>query len=208
VVAAATPAAYAFSRMNFRGRASLMRFLILLHAFPGVALIIGVYAIYVYTYRALAESRLASDMLLLAYAFLYVIVARASLEIPMSTWLMKGFFDRIPWEVEWAAIVDGASRLRAFREVMLPLVKPGLAALSIFAFMAGWEELIYVVVFLPQNAPTLASYIHYQLSGGALETSYFPIVAAAAVVYLIPTILFFVFTQRLLLEAMSGGVKA
>ncbi len=209
VVASATPAAYAFSRMNFRGRGALMRFLILLHAFPGVALIIGVYAIYVYTYRRLALGLHAGEAALLAYAFLYVIVARASLEIPMSTWLMKGFFDRIPWEVEWAALIDGASRLRVFTRIMLPLVKPGLAALSIFSFMAGWEELIYVVVFLPSKAPTLASYIHSQLSGGAIETAYLPVVAAAAVVYLIPTILFFVFTQSLLVEAAEGaGVKA
>jgi inositol-phosphate transport system permease protein len=117
VVASAAPAAYAFSRMNFRGRSSLMKFLILLHAFPGVALIIGVYAIYVYTYRKLALSLHAGEAALLAYAFLYVIVARASLEVPMSTWLMKGFFDKVPWEVEWAALIDGASRLKAFWKI-------------------------------------------------------------------------------------------
>jgi inositol-phosphate transport system permease protein len=208
VVAAAAPAAYALSRIRFRWRAATLRFLILLHAFPGVALIIGVYAMYVYFYRRLfLEGALSRDYVL-AFAFTYVIVARASLEVPMSTWILKGFFDKIPWEVEWAALVDGASRLTAFRRIMLPLIKPGLAAVSIFAFMAGWEELIYVVVFLPRNAPTLASFIHNQLSGGSLEAAYLPVVAAAATVYLIPTILFFVFTQRLLLEAAHGGLKA
>ncbi|MEB3852065.1 MAG: carbohydrate ABC transporter permease [Desulfurococcales archaeon] len=208
VIAASAPAAYALSRLRFRFRAATLRFLILLHAFPGVALIIGVYAVYVYLYKRLFVGGLLPKEYLLLYSFAYVIVARASLEVPMSTWILKGFFDRVPWEVEWAALVDGASRLRTFWQVMLPLIKPGLAAVAIFAFMAGWEELIYVVVFLPREAPTLASFIHYQLSGGSLEASYLPVVAAAATVYLIPTILFFVFTQKLLLEAAHGGLKA
>ncbi len=207
VIAASAPAAYALSRIRFRWRGATLRFLILLHAFPGVALIIGVYAMYVYFYRRLFLAGLLSKEYVLAYAFAYVIVARASLEIPMSTWILKGFFDRIPWEVEWAALVDGANRFKTFKDVMLPLIKPGLAAVAIFAFMAGWEELIYVVVFLPREAPTLASFIHYQLSGGSLEATYLPVVAAAATVYLIPTILFFILTQRLLLEAAHGGLK-
>ncbi|GAB6147984.1 carbohydrate ABC transporter permease [Stetteria hydrogenophila] len=216
VLASSVPAAYAISRVNFKWRTGLMRLLMLLHAFPGVALIIAVYFIYIYSrsplynaLRELAEAGLASRALLTSfdvlYSFLFVIVARASLEVPMSIWLMKGFFDRIPWELEWAAIVDGASRFTVFRRIVLPLVKPGIAALAIFSFLAGWEDLIYVYVFLPKT--TLATFIHSQLSGGSLETAYLPVVAAAAVIYLIPTLVFFVATQRLLLETMWGGLK-
>ena len=214
VVGASVPAAYAISRMNFRGRAALMRLLMLLHAFPGVALIIAVYFIFIYLRSPLYHllERLpeggVSEFLQthydVVYSFLFVILARASLEIPMSIWLMKGFFDRVPWELEWSALVDGASRFTAFRKVVLPLVKPGIAALAIFAFLAGWEDLIYVYVFLPKL--TLATYIHY-VAVGNIETSYLPVVAAAAVIYLLPTIAFFVTTQRLLLETMGGGLK-
>lgn len=216
VIGTSVPAAYAMSRINFRGRSLLMKLLILLHAFPGVALIIAVYFIYIYArsplynaIRELAEAGVVSRPLItsfdIVYSFIFVIIARASLEIPMSIWLMKGFFDRIPWELEWAAIVDGAGRFTAFRKVVLPLVKPGIAALAIFAFLAGWEDLIYVYVFLPQM--TLATFIHTQLSGGSLETTYLPVVAAAATVYLIPTLLFFIVTQKLLLETVWGGFK-
>ncbi|MCE4611083.1 MAG: carbohydrate ABC transporter permease [Desulfurococcales archaeon] len=216
VLITSVPAGYAISRIGFRGRGALMKLLILLHAFPGVALIIAVYFIYIYmrsplfqAFEYMASKGLLTDEVLasfdIAYSFFFVIVARASLEIPMSIWLMKGFFDKVPWEFEWAAIVDGASRFTAFRKAVLPLVKPGIAALAIFAFLAGWEDLIYVFVFLPQM--TLATFIHNQLSGGSLETTYLPIVAAAATLYLLPTILFFVITQRLLLEAASGGFK-
>ena len=201
VLAASLTSAYAFSRMNFRGRVDALRFLILLHAFPGVALIVGVYAMYIWLQEYVPRDAI------LAYSFLFVIIARASLEIPMSIWILKGFFDRIPWELEWAVIVDGGSRWTAFRKVVLPLVKPGIAAVAIFAFLAGWEDLIYVLVFLPPEVKTLATYIEGQLAGGSLETTYLPIVAAAGTLYLLPTIIFFVATQRLLLETMSGGLK-
>jgi len=201
VVVVSVLAGYAFSRMRFRGRRGLMEFIILLHAFPGVALIIAVYAIYVWSLQPLR----GSPGLVTAYAMLYTILARAALEIPMSIWLMKGFFDRIPWEVEWSALVDGASRFTVWRRIMLPLVKPGIAALAIFAFLAGWEDLIYVRVFLYPTVKTLATFIEEAVAG--IETSYLPVVAAAGTLYLLPTIVFFVTTQRLLLEAMSGGVK-
>jgi len=201
VVVASTLAGYAFSRMRFRGRRGLMEFLILLHAFPGVALLIAVYAIYVWTLRSVPKSFLTS------YQFLYTILARASLEIPMSIWLMKGFFDKIPWEVEWSALVDGASRIKTWWKILLPQVKPGIAALAIFAFLAGWEDLIYVHVFLyvAGNIKTLATFIEETI--GKIETAYLPIAAAAGTLYLLPTLIFFLFTQKALLETMGGGVK-
>ncbi len=201
VLAASVTSAYAFSRMNFFMRSGMMKLLILLHAFPGVALIVGVYAIYVFL-----NSYIPRDYSVY-YSFIFVIIARASLEIPMAIWILKGFFDRVPWELEWATIVDGGSRLTALRTAVLPLVKPGIAAVAIFAFLAGWEDLIYVLVFLPPHEKTLATYIESQLGSGTLETTYLPVVAAAGTLYLIPTIIFFVVTQRLLLETMSGGLK-
>ncbi len=202
VLAGSITSAYAYSRMKYRWRMGTLKLLLLLHAFPGVALIVGVYTLYYYTlvkYISLQHR--------LLYSFVFVIFARASLELPMSIWILKGFFDRVPWELEWAVIVDGGSRWTALRHAMLPLVKPGIAAVAIFAFLAGWEDLIYVMVFLPPQAKTLATFIEGQLAGGSLESSYLPILAAAGTLYLLPTILFFVFTQRLLMETMSGGVK-
>ncbi len=195
VVLVSVMAGYAMSRMNFKGRSLIMQMILLLHAFPGVALIIAVYLIF--------RATLPSDIeLARIYSFAYVIVARAALEIPMSIWLIKGFFDRVPWEVEWAAIIDGASRLRVWREVMLPMVKPGIAAIAIFAFLAGWEDLIYVRTFLFDR--TLATYIESNIN---VEFAYMPLLAAAGTLYLLPTILFFILTQRLLLETSTGGIK-
>ena len=192
---------YAFSRMKFYGRSALMQLLILLHAFPGVALIIAVYTLYVYTKLSLPSTYWV------AYSILYVVVARGALEIPMSIWVMKGFFDKIPWEVEWSALVDGASRIKVWKDIVLPLVKPGIATIAVFSFMAGWEDLIYVLVFLPPREKTLATYIASILSGGSLEVVHLPIVAAAGTLYLFPTILFFIFARSYMLQTSLSGVK-
>ena len=201
VVVTSTLAGYAFSRMKFAGRSLLMQLLILLHAFPGVALIIAVYTLFVYTKLQLPSN------LWTVYSFVYVVVARAALEVPMSIWIMKGFFDQIPWEIEWSAIVDGASRIGTWWRILLPLVKPGIATIAIFSFLAGWEDLIYVLVFLPPTEKTLATYIESLLSEGSLEIVHLPVVAAAGTFYLLPTIAFFLLTRRYVLQATMGGMK-
>lgn len=190
-----TMSGYALSRMRFRYRKHFLLLILLLHAFPGSVLIVGVYFIYRLILPSYTE-------FMTAFSFFYVIVARAALEIPMSTWLMKGFFDLIPWEVEWAAIVDGASRPRVWFQVMLPLVKPGIAAVMLFGFLAGWQDLIYVRTFLVER--TLATFIEANLEA---EYTYMPLDAATATLYLLPTVVFFITSQQLLLKVSLAGVK-
>ncbi|MCD6372487.1 MAG: carbohydrate ABC transporter permease [Thermococcus sp.] len=188
-------AGYSLSRIDFRGRKILMVLLLILHAFPGVALIVGVYLLYRLTFPQ-------SHDLVGLYSFIYVILARAALEIPMSIWLMKGFFDTIPWEFEWSGIIDGASRITVWRKIMLPLIKPGVLAVALFAFLAGWQDIIYVRTFLIH--PTLATFIEANIEA---EYSHMPLIAAAGTVYLLPTIIFFITAQQLLLQSYSGGIK-
>ncbi len=193
-------AAYSLSRMDFKGRRIMLAGLILLHAFPGVAMIIGVYILYIAIGLA---TGLRGNV---AYAMIYVILARAALEVPMATWLFKGFFDKIPWEVEWSALVDGASRITVWRKILVPMIKPGIAAVLIFTFLAGWEEFVYLWVFLkPSGIDSLPTFIEEVVASA--EYYQLTIVAAAGTFYLLPTIIFFIVTQRLLLEAYSGGLK-
>ncbi len=195
VTIVSTLAGYALSRMDFRGRKHVMIALLVLHAFPGVALIVGVYLLYKLT--------LPQDPdLMRFYSFFYVILARGALEIPMSVWLMKGFFDAIPWEFEWSGIIDGASRITVWRKIMLPLVKPGILAVALFAFIAGWQDIIYVRTFLIDQ--TLATFIESNIES---EFSHMPLIAAAGTLYLLPTIVFFLIAQRILLQGYSGGLK-
>ncbi|NJE76239.1 carbohydrate ABC transporter permease [Thermococcus sp. ES12] len=188
-------AGYSLSRIDFRGRKTMMVLLLVLHAFPGVALIVGVYLLYRLTFPQNYE-------VVGLYSFAYVILARAALEIPMSIWLMKGFFDTIPWEFEWSGIIDGASRITVWRKIMLPLIKPGILAVALFAFLAGWQDIIYVRTFLVY--PTLATFIEANIEA---EYSHMPLIAAAGTFYLLPTIIFFITAQQLLLQGYSGGIK-
>ncbi len=185
---------YAISRMNFSGRKHIMALLILLHAFPGSVLVVGVAFIY--------RLFMPSYQYVLYYSFFFVIIARSAIEIPMATWLMKGFFDIIPWEIEWSAIIDGASRIKVWWKILLPMIKPGLAAVMLFGFLAGWMDLIYVRTFLAE--PTLAVFIEHNVHA---EYAYLPLVAAAGTLYLLPTILFFLFAQKLIFTISVSGIK-
>ncbi|AFK21873.1 carbohydrate ABC transporter permease [Pyrococcus sp. ST04] len=186
---------YALSRMDFKGRKWMIVSLMLLHAFPGVALIVGVYLLYRISFPE-------QQNLVRLYSFIYVIFARAALEVPMSVWLMKGFFDTIPWEFEWSGIIDGASRITVWRKIMLPLVKPGILAVALFAFLAGWQDIIYVRTFLIDQ--TLATFIEANIEA---EYTHMPLIAAAGTLYLLPTIIFFLTAQQILLRGYSGGIK-
>ena len=185
---------YTVSRINFTGRKTMMTLLILLHAFPGSVLVVGV----AFIYRLFAPPLEYVHM----YSFFFVIVARASIEIPMATWLMKGFFDMIPWEIEWSALVDGASRFKVWWKILLPMIKPGVAAVMLFGFLAGWMDLIYVRTFLVDR--TLATFIE---ANAEAEYAYLPLVAAAGTLYLLPTIIFFLLAQRLIFTISVSGIK-
>ncbi|HIQ32715.1 MAG TPA: carbohydrate ABC transporter permease [Methanothermococcus okinawensis] len=197
VTLVSTMAGYSLSRIDFKGRKHMMILLLILHAFPGVALIVGVYLLYLLT----VPQGQGLDVLRL-YSFFYVILARAALEIPMSVWLMKGFFDTVPWEFEWSGIIDGASRIEVWWKIMLPLVKPGILAVALFAFLAGWQDIIYVRTFLIDQ--TLATFIEANIEA---EYSHMPLIAAAGTLYLLPTIVFFIVAQEILLQSYSGGIK-
>jgi inositol-phosphate transport system permease protein len=109
-------AGYSLSRIDFRGRKTMIVLLLVLHAFPGVALIVGVYLLYRLTFPQNYE-------VVGLYSFAYVILARAALEIPMSIWLMKGFFDSIPRDLDESAMIDGANGIQQFFKITLPLLR-------------------------------------------------------------------------------------
>lgn len=126
--------------------------------------------------------------------------------LPVSTWLLKGFFDQIPVEIEQQAMIDGCSRLGAFYRVTLPLALPGLVVVIVLGFIAGWDEF-----FLARTLT--ASSDNWVLSVGL--TSYqgeytieWNQMMAAAVVFTVPALVFFMFVQRYLVAGLAaGGVK-
>ncbi|RLG85246.1 MAG: carbohydrate ABC transporter permease [Thermoprotei archaeon] len=190
---------YALSRVKFAGRGLFLALTMVLRAFPGIALLVALF--YVINMFRLYGNPWS------------VILSKTALMLPLGLWVMKGFFDTISWEIEMAALVDGLSRIKTFFKIMLPLVRPGLAALSILAFIYGWSEYILVVVFLPtEKSWTLTMYLQrlaYQAFAGEVSVAGItrPMIIAVGLWYMIPIILFFIFAQKYLLRVAVGGVK-
>jgi len=192
VVALSALAGYSLSRLDFLGRRGFMSLTLILHAFPSVTLLIAIY----FVLRALQLYNTIQG----------VILVKVALELPLGMWLMKGFFDNVPWDIERAAMVDGASRVRIWWQIMLPLIRPGIAALAIFSFISGWNEFLIPYTFiLNRQRATLAVYLQ-QLVGDSRFVNYGQ-VAAIGLFQLLPVLLFFLFTQRYLLSIYAGGVK-
>ncbi len=189
-------AGYALSRMEFRGRTKMMEFILALHAFPSIVLLIALFV-------------LLNKLGLYGRGFITltgVMITKAALEAPMGAWIMKGFFDNVPWDIEWAALVDGCSRLTAWRKVILPLVLPGFAAVAVFAFLAGWAEFIMAFTFIREDRWWPLSVMIYHVIGEYKFVDW-GFLAALSLFYALPTIIFFIFSQKLLLRIYVGGVK-
>ncbi len=196
VVFISSMAGYALSRMEFPGRTQLMEFILALHAFPSIILLVALFVLL--NKLGLYGKGLAT--------LTGIMVAKAALEIPMSTWIIKGFFDSIPWDVEWAALVDGCSRFTAWRKVIIPLILPGIGAVAIFSFLSGWSEFILVFTFVT-NARyyTLPVEIYHLI--GEFRFIDWGYLAAMSLFYAIPTIIFFSVSQKVLLRIYVGGIK-
>jgi inositol-phosphate transport system permease protein len=193
VVVVSSLAGYALSRQNFRGRKTFLSGTLVLHAFPSVTLLIGIF--FVLRTLKLYNTTLGVGLVMIGF------------ELPFGIWLMKGFFDNVSWDMERAALIDGASRLRVWGEIILPTIKPGIAALAIFAFISGWNAWLIPKTFTigaGQNA-TLSVYLQNFL--GDTVAVQWGMVTAVGLFQLIPVAIFFIFTQDLLLSIYAGGAK-
>lgn len=141
LVVVTTLAGYALSRFHFRGRRALMLGLLLTRVIPPTATIAPLYDLAI--------------RLHLTDSYLGMILILSALEIPLGVWIMKGFFDTVPIEVEEAAWVDGAYRLRSAFRIVLPLAGPGVAAAALIAFIDAWGDFLIPLILLsdPNKLP-------------------------------------------------------
>ncbi|HEY86182.1 MAG TPA: carbohydrate ABC transporter permease [Chloroflexi bacterium] len=192
---------YALSRMNFRGRKGFLGTTMILHAFKPEMLLIAIFQVLLF----IGGLPLLGDWIGFNTVG-GVALVMITLELPLGVWLMKGFFDNLSWDMERAALIDGASRFRVWWEIIIPQIKPGLAALAIFTFITGWNAYLVPFTFTigakAANLPVLLN----QFSGDTSLASW-NAVAALGMFQLIPIIIFFIFTQEMLLNIYSGGSK-
>jgi len=194
-------AAYALSRMNFSGRKSFLSLTLLLHAFPSVTLLIAIFFVLNFL------SKIPAIGAGIGYNTVGgVVLVMIALDLPLGIWLMKGFFDNLSWDMERAALIDGASRFRVWWEIIIPQIKPGLAALAIFTFLTGWSAFLIPFTFtVGTKVANLPVYMR-QLMSDTAPTNW-NMIAALGMFQLVPVLIFFIFTQEMLLSVYGGGSK-
>lgn len=192
ILTVASLAGYYISRFAFRGREAFLQGLLVLHAFPAMTLIIPIFLILHWV--GLLDT-IAGVMLVLA-----------TIELPFYVFVLKGFFDAVPWDIEMSAMTDGATRRQAFRLVVLPQVRVGLIAVAVFAFIRAWEEYIFVRTMLIENKNWVMSLYLFWVSDDIMGVDY-GIVAAVSVFYVLPSLLLYVFCQKYLTQMTIGGIR-
>jgi len=134
-----------------------------------------------------------------------LIVANTIFNLPFVIWLLKGFFEDLPAELEEAAVIDGTTIFGAFRRVALPLVAPGLAATALFSFIFAWNEFMFALLFTRSDVRTLTIIVPSLVGGHEILWGQ---VAAVGVVAIIPNILLALLLQRFLVRGLTlGAVK-
>jgi ABC-type glycerol-3-phosphate transport system permease component len=185
-------AGYALARLQFRGSRTIGRFVLFAYIAPPVLLAVPMFVIM--SHLGLVNTPFA------------LILAHASFAIPFCIWVLRGFFLTIPPELEEAAMVDGATRLHAFRRIVLPLAGPGLLAAAMFSFLLSWNEYFYALVFLQNNGQmTLPIGIQSTYFNLAMGPDEWVRLLAASVLVSIPVFIIFVGLQRWMVSGLTAG---
>ncbi len=186
-------AALALSRFRFRSRRTLIVGVLLIQMIPAEAMMIS-------TFRVLDGWNLVNTV------FGLFLVYTATV-LPFTIWTLRGFVNGVPAELEEAAMVDGCSRMGAFRRVTLPLLAPGLAATGVFAFIQAWNEFTYALVLM--NRPeqrTLPVWLRAFVQATAATD--WAVIMAGSTVLAVPVIIFFLIVQgRMTSGIVAGAVK-
>ncbi len=183
-----TIAAYGFSRFRVPLKDDLLFFILSTRMMPPIAVAIPIYLMY----RELGLTDTKLGMILLYTA----------VNLSLAVWLLKGFMDEIPREYEEAAMVDGYTRLQAFRKVVLPQASTGIAATAIFCLIFSWNEYAFAVLLTSGEAQTTPPFIPFIIGEGGQD---WPAVAAGTTLFLIPIVVFTILLRKLLLRGITFG---
>ena len=192
VISVSLTSAYSLSRLNIPFRKQFLAGVLMLHAFPSITLIIAIFLIL--------------QMIGLYNTLIGVILVKSALQLPLGIWIMKGFYDSVPWEIEMAGIQDGASRFTVWYRLVVPQVRPGLLALGLFSFLDGWSEYILPTVLAPANDVQVLSVYLASLIADDQHFD-FNLFKSVGLFYAIPVILFYLFFQDKLMNIYGGGTK-
>jgi multiple sugar transport system permease protein len=185
-------AAYSISRYRFRGRSLLMVFYLVIRMFPFVLLLVPIFVM-------LRELNLLDTRTGLALAY-------TAFLLPVAVWMLKGFFDAIPAELEDASRVDGSTRIGALIRIVLPLAAPGLIATAVFVAIAAWNEFLFALL-LTSSQGSRTWPVGLQLMVGEFQLPW-GLLSAGGMISIVPIVVFFALVQRSLVRGLTaGGLK-
>lgn len=185
-------AAYPLSRYQFRAKRLLMYAILFASALPILALVTPLYAMYV-TFN-LQDTLLGCILFFVASA------------LPFCIWLMKNFLDTVPYELEEAAQIDGASTLRTFWHIILPLAAPGIAVVGVWSFLGAWTNFFVPLIILQSPDLLPASVTIYSFFSSYGQVNYGQL-AAFAMLYALPAVALYTLVSRFFVKGISGGLK-
>ncbi len=187
------PAAYAAGRWKFRGSDDLMFNMLSFRFAPELMVIVPLFVIY--NQVGLFDTKVGMIWVL------------QLVTMPLVVWILRSYFQDMPEELEQAALLDGYTRKRSFVMVALPLVRPGIAAAALLAFIFAWNNYIFPLILADTNASTITVAITKYLGGGG--QAYYNLTAAAALIGALPPLILALTIQRYLVQGLSfGAVKA
>jgi multiple sugar transport system permease protein len=190
VLIVALPAAYAFSRFNFRGKGLWMMALLALQMISPLVIMVPLYR-YI-SWLGLLDTHFAAIMIYIA------------LGVPVASWLLKSSIDGIPRSLDEAAMIDGCSRFAVFWRIVLPLCGPGIASVFIITVIAGWSQFLVPFLLLTKTELMPIGVGIFSFEGMQSATTV-QLLAAACLISVVPAIIAFLLLQRLILGAMTAG---
>ncbi|GBC74942.1 Inner membrane ABC transporter permease protein YcjP [archaeon HR06] len=182
--------AYSLTRFNFRWRKQILYIIILTQAFPLAAIIIPLY-------------RIMFDLKLLD-TYMSLIIAYLTFTVPTGVWLLRGFLQSIPLELEEAALIDGCNRLNAFIRIVLPLMRPGITTTIAYIFIVTWQEFMFALTFI--SSPELKTLpVGVLVFIGQLGLVEWGALMAGSMLAFLPVFALFLFLQKQLIAGLTAG---
>jgi len=184
-------AAYAISRLKFRFKSSILAIIIATSMFPGISVVVPLLRLFsdigwINTYQAM-------------------IVPSLSFAIPLAVWNLTTFLKQLPYDLEEAAMIDGASKWQAFRKILLPLAAPGVVTTAILTFIHSWNEFIIALSMVNDPAVQTATVAISKFTGASEFAAPYGEQMAAGVIVTIPLVIMVLFFQRRIVEGLTSG---
>jgi len=193
-LAIAVIAAYSLTRLKWKGQRSFSLLVLSTQMFPGILFLLPLYLLFVQIQRVVGIQ--------LNGNYLGLIITYLTFSLPFAIWMLMGFFAAMPEELEEAAMIDGTTRLGGFIRVILPIARPGIVAVGVFAFMNSWGEVLFASVLTTSDTRTLA--VGMQAFATNVSVRWNEAMAASIVISL-PVLVAFLLVQRHIVQGLAAG---